>query len=98
MGVGAEPALVRALLLNIDDAVVRLDQDDWETAVLERLRTTGAVRLASPLKQPGLLRTALVRLPATPVTLGVLTLYPTLERVSREEDRLLAAFVLKEQV
>ncbi len=98
VGVGAEPALVRALLLNTDDAVVRLDQDDWETAVLERLRTAGAVRLASPLERPALLRTALVRLPATPVTLGVLTLYPTLERVSREEDRLLAAFVLKEQV
>ena len=98
VGVGADPALVRALLLNTDDAVVRLDQDDWETAVLERLRTAGAVRLASPLERPALLRTALVRLPATPVTLGVLTLYPTLERVSREEDRLLAAFVLKEQV
>jgi hypothetical protein len=98
VGVGADPWLVRVLLLDTDDAVVQLDEDDWEAAVLERLRTTGAVRLASPIGRPALLRTALVRLPATPVTLGVLTLYPTLERVSREEDRLLAAFVLKEQV
>jgi hypothetical protein len=98
VGFGADPALVRALLLNPDDAVVRLDQDDWESALLERLRTAGAARLAAPLERPALLRTALVRLPAMPVTLGVLTLYPTLERVSREEDRLLASFVLKEQV
>jgi hypothetical protein len=97
-GVGADPGLVRALLLDADDSVVRLDQDDWETTTLERLRSDGAVRLAAPLESPALLRAALVRLPATPVVLGALTLYPTLERVSREEDRLLAAFVLKEQI
>jgi hypothetical protein len=97
-GSGAEPALIRALLLDTDDAVVRLDQDDWETVILQRLQTSGVGRVAAPIEKRSLLRMALVRLPATPVTLGALTLYPTLERVSREEDRLLATFVLKEQV
>jgi hypothetical protein len=94
----SEPALVRALLLDTDDPVVRLDLEDWEVAVLQRLETTGTARLAVPLEARSLLRAALVRLPATPVAVGALTLYPTLERVSRDETQLLATFVLKEQV
>jgi hypothetical protein len=58
----------------------------------------GTVRLEAPLTRTGLLRTALVRLPATPVTVAHLKLYPALERVARDEAQMTATFVLKEQV
>ncbi len=94
----AEPALVRALLLNADDPVIALDESGWEGVVQRRLETTGAARITAPMSSRAILRAALVSLPATPVIIGALTLYPTLERLSREETHLVATFVLKEQV
>ena len=90
--------MVRALLLEEDAVAVSLEDDDWCEAVSSQLAEFGAVRLEAPLARTGLMRTALVRLPATPVTVGHLKLYPALERISRDEVRLTATFVLKEQV
>lgn len=95
---GSDPAMVRALLLEEDAVAVSLEEDDWCEAASSQLAEYGTVRLEAPLTRTGLLRTALVRLPATPVTVGHLKLYPALERVSRDEARLTAAFVLREQV
>jgi hypothetical protein len=95
---GSDPAMVRALLLEEDAAAVSLEHDDWCEAACSQLVEYGTVRLEAPLTRTGLLRTALVRLPATPVTVAHLKLYPALERVARDEAQMTATFVLKEQV
>jgi hypothetical protein len=95
---GSDPAMVRALLLEEDAPAISLEDDRWCESAVQRLAEYGAVHLAAPLTLAALLRTALVRLPATPVTVGHLKLYPALERIARDETQLTAAFVLKEQL
>lgn len=93
-----EPAIIRALLLDTATLEISLTSPDWEVKTVGALASDAAVNVWTPLWQPELLRTALIRLPAVTVTLGHLVLYPSLERVTRGPDRLTATFVLKEQL
>ncbi len=93
-----EPAMVRSLLLETTTDVVTLEDADWEAQCASALLNNAAVQIWAPSRRPELLRLALIRLPATAISIGHLVLYPSLERVSREPDRLVATFVLKEQL
>mgnify|MGYP002716654907 CR=1 FL=1 len=92
------PQLARAVLLDPHGAAIRVEQADWKEAFGRELSESGAARLDAPLVKRKLLRGAIVELQATPVHVGHLQLYPVLERVSKEAERLTAHFVLREQV
>ncbi|MGN7099680.1 protein DpdJ [Brevundimonas diminuta] len=93
-----EPAIVRTLLLKTATESISLEDADWLSRSIAALRENAALQIWAPAHRADLLRMALIGLPATPIALGHLVLYPSLERVSREPDRLMATFVLKEQL
>ena len=95
---GADPALTRALLLDGGDPPIELERPDWCSAAVARLIEAATVRVEAPLIRLELFRTALLVLPTTAVSVDHLKLYPTLERVARDEQRLIATFVLEERV
>ncbi len=94
----SDPLLVRSLLLEADVPAVDLAAAGWTQAVADRLAEDGMARVDAPLERGDLLRAAIVRLPATPVAVGHLKLHPSLERIARDDHRLSATFVLKEQL
>ncbi len=93
-----EPAMVRALLFDGARAAVRLEQADWLDQFSTLLAHDGAATLSSGLTDQHHLGEAIVRLQAEPIHVGALSLYPALERVAKDEDRIWATFVLREQV
>ncbi|MBF9235121.1 protein DpdJ [Microvirga alba] len=92
------PQLARAVLLDQHGAAIAVEQADWKEVFSRELSESGAARLYAPLMKRNLLRSAIVELQATPVHVGHLQLYPVLERVSKEAERLTAHVVLREQV
>jgi hypothetical protein len=92
------PELVRALILNSDGPVVSLSEAQWHDLVNLRLAENGTARISATIDQRELFRNAIIELQARSVTIGHLRLYPVLERISRRENDLIAAFVLRERV
>lgn len=93
-----DPAIVRHLLLSRPIATIELSDPDWRLGLSEAFNAHGSARLAADAGDAPALRSALVMLIATPVSVGVLQFFPTVERVERFEGRILASLTLREQV
>ncbi|TIY09886.1 MAG: hypothetical protein E5V16_15310 [Mesorhizobium sp.] len=93
-----DPAIVRHLMLSRSIAMIELSDPDWQAALNAAFDAQGSVRLAADASDAPALRRALVRLVVTPVSIGVLQFFPTVERVERSHSRIFVSLTLREQV
>lgn len=93
-----DPAIVRHLLLSRSIATIELSDSDWHAGLNAAFDAQGSVRLAADASEAATLRRELVRLVVTPVSVGVLQFFPTVERVERSNSRVFVTFTLREQV
>ena len=93
-----DPAIVRQLLLNRSIATVELSDPDWENQLITAFEQHGMGRLVADMKSATTLRINLVRLVASPVSIGVLQFFPAISRFERSSGRLFATLTLREQV
>lgn len=93
-----DPAIVRHLLVSRSIATIELSDPGWQAELGEAFDVQGSVRLAAGASEAGALRRALVRLVVTPVSVGVLQFFPTVERVERAQGRIYVSLTLREQV
>ena len=97
------PQLVRGIMLDPDTVTVSVEQHNWKKVTIRTLSLEGAVRLEAPATKHRMLKKATLELLTSPVNVGHLQLYSVMERISREsiengERKLIAQFVLREQV
>lgn len=93
-----DPAVVRHLLLSRTIATIAFSDVDWETQLATAFEGQGTARLVADGGEARLFRAALVRLSATPVSVGVLQFFPAIERVERADGRIFTTLTLREQV
>ena len=93
-----EPALVRSLLFEGARAAVPLDEDGWWRRLTELLARDGAATISAPILEPQRLGEAFVRLQATMIHVGALGLYAIVERIAKDDERVWASVILREQV
>lgn len=93
-----DPAVVRHLLLSRAIATIAFGESNWEARLAVAFEAQGTARLVAKARDSRLFRAALVRLWATPVSVGVLQFFPAIERVERADGRVLATLTLREQV
>jgi hypothetical protein len=93
-----DPAVVRHLLLNRAITTIVFSDPDWETQLSSAFESQGTARLMADACEAHLFRAALVRLSATPISVGVLQFFPAIERVERADGRIFATLTLREQV
>jgi hypothetical protein len=93
-----EPALVRSLLFEGPRAAVLLEEDGWWERLTGLLAQEGAATLSTPILEQRRLGEALVRLQATPIHVGTLSLYAVAERLAKDDERVWASLILREQV
>lgn len=93
-----DPAVVRHLLLSHAIATIAFNDPDWEAQLATAFEGQGTARLFAEAGEARLFRVALVRLSATPVSVGVLQFFPAIERVERANGRVLVTLTLREQV
>ena len=99
------PQLAQAVLFDTDSITASMEMDNWRDVLIHGLSTDGIARLEAPAEKHRELKKAIFEFEflASPVHVGHLQLYPTVERISKEtikqEGRKLTAhFVLREQV
>ncbi len=97
-GRSTDPAVVRHLLLSRSMETIELADSDWHAQLDAAFATHGACQLAASASEAAALRRTTVLLVATPVNVGVLQLFPVVERVERSDGRILVSFTLREQV
>ncbi|MGC1301449.1 MAG: protein DpdJ [Caulobacteraceae bacterium] len=93
-----EPAVVRSLLFEGARAAVPLEEDGWWERLTTLLAQDGAATLSAPILEQRRLGEAFVRLQATPIHVGPLSLYAMVERIAKDDDRVWASIILREQV
>ncbi|MET3909993.1 hypothetical protein ABID59_004350 [Bradyrhizobium sp. S3.3.6] len=93
-----DPALVRSLLLSETSPQVDFSETSWKSALNAALEKFGSVRLVASGSAAPRLRSALIDLAATPVDVGFLQFFPTVERVERISGNISVSLVLREQV
>jgi hypothetical protein len=91
-----DPALVRHVLLNPNMATINLENADWQLQFAEQIAETGAVQLAASRSSEHLVRSAIVKVVATPVDVGYLQFFPFLERIERDENETRVTFGMRE--
>ncbi|MGO7394559.1 protein DpdJ [Rhizobium ruizarguesonis] len=93
-----DPAVVRHLLLTRSTPTIELSDPDWFEELSLAFETQGVCQLAVNATNAGSLHQALVFLVATPINIGVLHLYPVVDRVDRAAGRIFATVTLREQI
>jgi hypothetical protein len=93
-----DPAVVRHLLLSRAIATIAFSDPNWESLLANSFEAQGTVRLVADAGEAGPFRAALVRLSATPVSVGVLQFFPAIERFERANGRIFATLTLRERV
>lgn len=93
-----EPAMVRSLLFEGNRAAVPLEAEDWWVRLTALLAQDGAATLSTEIRDQRRLGEAIVRLQATPIHVGPISLYGVLERIAKDDERVWASIILREQV
>jgi hypothetical protein len=93
-----EPAMVRSLLFDGARAAVPLEDDGWWDRLTALLAQDGAATLSATILDQRRLGEAIVRLQATPIHVGALSLYGVVERIAKDDERVWASVILREQV
>lgn len=92
----ADAALAHALLIREPPAMVSLDDPNWRETLGAVLASDGAVRLSVAPGRDNEMRAAILETIATPIEVGPLHLFLTVERVEQQGDARVATFVLRE--
>jgi hypothetical protein len=92
-----DPLLARTLLLELRLRRISVTEPECMRALTEALAHDGSAELAAIRTDALLLRRLLVEATITPVDVGYLQFYPTVERIERGVDGLVATLVLREQ-
>ena len=96
---GVSPTLAGFLIRNPDgDPTIDFSDPDWELRLATAFEEKGTARLVANASEARLFRAALVRLSASPVSVGVLQFFPAIERIERADGRIFATLTLREQV
>lgn len=77
---------------------IDLTEENWEDKAAEELTLYGSVHLTASLSKVNELRQALLKLVATPLEMGFLHVYPRLEGIRREGNRLVANLDVREVI
>jgi hypothetical protein len=93
-----EPSLVRSLLFEGVRAAVPVEEEGWWERLTTLLAQDGAATLSAPILDQRQLGEALVRLQATPIHVGPLSLYAVVERIAKDDDRVWASIIVREHV
>lgn len=93
-----DPGLARAVLMAGLAPEVRIENQNWRSAVARELGLHGTVRLSSAKAESSRLQASLIELAATPIDVAYLQFFATLERFDDEGERLAAILTLREQV
>lgn len=93
-----DPGIVRHLLARQDAPPILFGSPDWRESLALALQTHGVARLAADAGSAGDLRAAIIRLLASPIDVGVLQFFPTIERIDRSVGRVTATLTLREQL
>jgi hypothetical protein len=91
-----DPALARALLLDSLPPTISLSDTNWRIHLQHALLAVGTVRLAAAIGDNDILREALLEIVGTPLHLGPLHIYPTLDRVEQDARCWTATLALRE--
>lgn len=92
-----DPALVRHLLLTESSPEIDLAGVSWRSSLAAALEKYGSARLIASGSAAQRMRAVLVELLATPVDVGFLQFFPTIERLDRADGNLSVSLVLREQ-
>lgn len=93
-----DPAVVRCLLLSRAIATISFSDPAWEMQLAAAFESQGTARFVADAGEARQFRLALVRLSASPVSVGVLQFFPAVDRVERANGRILVTLTLREQV
>lgn len=93
-----DPQLVRELLLETGIATVAFHDEQWFEKTVDALTKHGVCRLQSDSSRVAELRSAVVKMAATPVDMDFLQFFPAVERFEKENDLFLITFVLREAI
>jgi hypothetical protein len=91
-----DPAVVRHFLIQKSIIRVELDAPNWKEDLAEAFNTAGACRLVSSSTRASSLRSEMVKLSASPVSVGVLQFYPVVVRVEHLGDEINVDLTLRE--
>jgi hypothetical protein len=91
----ADPALVR-LVLEGGDEVVSVGTDGWERQLADVLARDGAAQLIGDSQDDGKLAEALCRILATPIDVGYLQFFPSVDRVIQDDPQVALRLVIRE--
>jgi hypothetical protein len=91
----ADPALVRLVLEGQDEAI-SVGIDGWERQLPEVLARDGAAQLVGDRQDGGKLTEALCRVLATPVDVGYLQFFASVDRVIQDDRRVALRLVIRE--
>ncbi|MNY08124.1 hypothetical protein D3C86_1409600 [compost metagenome] len=93
-----DPGVVRHLFMRQATPLVHLADPGWQSDLAEAFQTHGVVRLSAEPARGQALRQAIVQLVATPIDVGVLQFFPTVEKVERIESNVIVTLTLREQL
>lgn len=97
-----DPALVRCLLLSPRTANVSIAESDWHATLAGRLAEDGIACLVADRKGDELhsteIRSAVIKIVSTPVDVGFLQFFPTVDRIDRDTISTKVTFVLREHI
>lgn len=91
----ADPALARLMLEGGDEAI-SVDEGGWERRLSDALARDGAAQLVADRDETGMLSSALSRVLATPIDVGYLQLYPSVDRVAQSDHQMAVRLVIRE--
>jgi len=91
----ADPALVR-LILEGGDEVVSVGTDGWERQLADVLARDGAAQVIGDSQDDGKLTEALCRILATPIDVGYLQFFPSVDRVIQDDRHVALRLVIRE--
>ena len=97
-GLSIDPAIVRSLLVSRTVATIELSEPEWLVMLTAAFESRGSVRLVADSHNAAELRSALVILVATPISIGVLQFFPNVERLERFDGRIFVSLTLRDQV
>lgn len=93
-----DPGVVRHLFMRQATPLIDLAAPDWQAGLVAAFQSHGVVRLSAECSNTPALRTAIVQLVATPIDVGVLQFFPTVERFERIELNVVVTLTLREQL
>ena len=92
----ADAALTRILLLDTPTPVISLENPDWVETLHAALVSEGSARLGAAVGNSAGIRDAILKTVSAPIEVGPLHLFPAIERMEQDGEKLLLTLSLRE--